>query len=368
VCNYRCTYCYDLEPDDKLTHLSFDTICEVLREALSLAEQSLCVIFHGGEPTLLPALIKDTVLYGERIARDLGKEISFCGQTNLSRLTEDFVEFSLEHRVRWGVSLDGPEEINDQFRVLRDGSGTYRHFQGALKQFPAFTRKCGVLTVVTSANDRSLLDIARHFRDLGMYGWDWSLFFTTGMGRVNEKELQFRLENVVACWNALFAAVEGGEFDGFAVQPVIDYLQNLILGPGPGMCKRKGCGAARDLLSISSDGSIEACDSIDRKGPLAGLGLVTLDTGDSLSKARDSDVAKRIRSRDVETSGCEECIWLSVCGGTCMAHAPSLHGIGAAECSLTMNAFTKIVHSLASTSALYRYWSSLRRSSTSHAA
>jgi len=40
VCNYRCKYCYDLEPDDALRTLSYDLAEKALRDALSLPSGS----------------------------------------------------------------------------------------------------------------------------------------------------------------------------------------------------------------------------------------------------------------------------------------------------------------------------------------
>jgi uncharacterized protein len=279
----------------------------------------------------------------------------------LSRVTPGFVEFSQQHRIGWGISLDGSAAINDEFRVLPNGRGTYSFFEDALREYPEFVRSCSVLTVVTSLNEGQLLPIARHFRDCGMTGWGWTLFQAIGRARSETGCYQFSVERVIESWNELLEAVESGEFDGFDVRPVSGYLENLVAGPGPNMCMRKHCGAARDLLSISPDGTIEACDCIDRRGPLANLGLVQIAAPNSLDAARQSERANLIRSRDVQRGKCDTCIWLSVCGGTCLAYAPSLHGVHDEHCHLAMNAFTRIVNSLARSNSLYRYWNSVRQ-------
>ena len=211
ACNYACTYCYDLEPEDKMTHLSVDMALEVLNEALELAPQKLGVIFHGGEPTLFFDKIKEIALAGEKLATEKVKDVDFYGQTNLSRLDQGIVEFSFKHRVRWGISLDGPPPINDRFRVQRNGSGTYQYFEKALDSFPEFVRSCGVMSVITAQSDAHILQIARHFRDLGIPSWDWSLFFPMGQGRLEAERFQFSIDRLLDSWNELFDAVLEGE-------------------------------------------------------------------------------------------------------------------------------------------------------------
>jgi uncharacterized protein len=367
ACNFRCGYCYSTEPEDAPAEMPLGIALEAVRQALQRETDAppdanrpdLLVILHGGEPLLCFPLIRDLVLAAEGLAARLGKKIAFGGQTNLSRLNRAVVGFSLEHHVAWGVSLDGPPELNDCFRVLAGGGGTYKFFEKARRTYPEFVRTCGVLTTVTAHNQDRLLDIARHFRDCGAAGWGWTLFQAAGLGRDGTGRFGVSYDRLLAAWNLLFDAVEAGEFDGFEVGPVVRYLENLVCGPGSNMCMRNGCGAARELLSVSSDGVIEACDCIDRKSPLAGLGMVRIGAADSLRQAERSEKARVIRSRDVALGECGECIWLAVCGGGCLAYTPSLHGRPEGQCALAKNAFTRIARSIAASSSLKRYWDSV---------
>jgi uncharacterized protein len=366
ACNFRCAYCYSTEPHGALSHMPLEIALRSMEEALKRETEAppnagrpdLLVILHGGEPGLVFPLIRRLVLEGERMAERAGKRIAFGGQTNLSPLSQEMVNFSLAHHIAWGVSLDGPPEWNDTFRVLADGGGTYRYFEKARSEYPEFIRSCGILTTVTSANQDHLLAIARHFRDCGAAGWGWTLFQAAGLGREQAGRFAISYERLIAAWDELFAAVEAGEFQGFEVGPVVRYLENLVCGPGSNMCMRQGCGAARELLSVSADGTIEACDCIDPQGPLAHLGRVD-GTGDSLRRAADSDRARLVRSRDVTAGACGVCIWLPLCGGTCMAYAPSLHGRSEGHCAVARNAFTRVAQSLARSAALKRYWDSV---------
>jgi uncharacterized protein len=361
ACNYACAYCYDYEKFERATSLPLDVGVKALEQALDLAERELWVILHGGEPMLLWDLLEALVKRGEELARDRGKRIWFVGQTNMSRLNDRVVEFSSRHNIAWGVSIDGVPSVHDHFRVTHTGGGTYGAFADALRRYPEFVRRCGVMSTITSANQGRLLECARHFRDLGMPSWDWSLFQPIGRGRAGSQQFTLESDVLVDAWDQLYMAVEEGEFDGFPVLPVKKYLDNFIAGPAGNMCMRPECGAGRDLLSISANGTIEACDCIDPTGPLAHLGRLERDT---LSDARESPVAQAIRGRDLSAAPCAECLWFGVCGGTCLAHAPSLNEVWADGCALAMRAFDRISASLVDGDRVIRYLRSLPTSTS----
>jgi uncharacterized protein len=356
ACNIGCAYCYDWESGDKARHMDTGLALRAVAQALDGCAGKLCIILHGGEPTLAWDLIEKVTLAARLMARQRGVALSILGQTNMMRWTPRMVEFSRRHGIAWGISVDGSAEINDQFRVTHEGRGTYRRFEENLARYPDFVKRCGVLSTITAANDSKLLQLARHFRDLGMPSWDWSLFQPIGRGRTTSS-FAFDAGRLLAAWSELFDAVVAGEFDGFAVRPVLKYLQNFVRGPGGNMCMRSECGAARDLLSVSHDGTIEACDCIDPGGPLANLGhLSTL----TLAESRQSAAARRIRSRDADRLGCGECIWYAVCGGTCMAHAGDIDRIWGEACQLSLLAFDRISESVAESDRLLAYRASCR--------
>jgi uncharacterized protein len=351
ACNHACRYCYDFEKFESSTRLNIDLAHRAIEQALELAAPNLCVILHGGEPMLLWDLIEDVVQFGEDLARQKGKRIGFVGQSNFSRVNDRIVEFSEGHQIAWGVSVDGTPEVHDRNRVDHRGRGTYEQFQAALERYPEFVRRCGVMSTITATNQDKLLQAACHFRDLGMAAWDWSLFQPIGRGRAGAG-FGLDTEVLLSAWDELFAAVESGEFDGFPVAPVRKYLLNFIRGPGDNMCMRGECGAARDLLSVSATGALEACDCIDPTGPLAGLGNLARTT---LAEARASPVAEKIRGRDLKAASCVDCIWFAVCGGTCLAHAPSLNEVWADGCALAMRAFDRISDSVTRHDRLITY-------------
>ena len=356
-CNLACTYCYDFEPEERGSRINLDGARAAISEAIELVPKQLWVILHGGEPMLAWPRIEELVLGTEEFAARAGKVVRFTGQTNMTRLTDRIVSFSEEHDVAWGLSLDGPAHLHDAARVTHSGQGSYAMIEQSLRTFPRFVRKSGVMSTITSINQDHLLEVARHVRDLGFPSWDWSLFQPIGRGASSAMAHELDTARVLSSWSDLLCAVEDGEFDGFRVAPVTKYLENFISGPGANMCMRGECGAGRDLMSLSADGTIEACDCIDRAGPLGNLGNIASNT---LTDARSSERNQQIRSRDVGSTHCSECLWYGVCGGTCMAHAGGEDAVWGLGCELAKLAFDRISWSLCHGNRLVDYLETLK--------
>lgn len=353
-CNIACTYCYDFENGDQAQHGDVDSLKSAISQALEIAPEgnTLHIIFHGGEPMLVWDMLEELVLHGKTEAEKSGRKISFQGQTNMTALSPRKVEFSESHTIAWGISLDGTPQINDRFRKRNDGEGSYAQFARAYQKHGHFVRSFPVLSTITIANCDKLLETALHFRGLGMAGWDWSLFQPIGRARDKADHIGIDKDALLASWEELFEAVERGVFDGFPVQPVLKYLKNFVQGPGENMCMRPRCGAARDLLSISYDGAIEACDCLDRQGPFSPLGFM----GEtSLEDARQTEIAQKIKERDTVKDHCSNCLWFGVCGGTCLAHAGGLQSVDELYCALSQLAFGSIARSLSKSTRLFDY-------------
>lgn len=124
-CNINCTYCYwfrDAQVYEKpavLTLEAEDAFCLRLEE--HIREFNLPVfllVFHGGEPLLFPKRRFDALQkkLGD-IEQRTGCVIKRGVTTNGILVDEEWVELFKTHDVDVTVSLDGPADINDKYRV-----------------------------------------------------------------------------------------------------------------------------------------------------------------------------------------------------------------------------------------------------------
>ena len=350
-CNIACTYCYDFSEETFKSKLSVEQATRAIDQALPLAGPTLNVLFHGGEPLLAFRRIQAITEYALTRTKETGQQILFSIQTNGTRFTDEIVDFLIAHEFSVGVSLDGPPEFNDVHRVTFQGGGTGEPILRNLKKYTGLRQRLGVLTTVTQANCGSLRDIARYFRDFGVERWDITVFQDSGRAANKASRFAPDSETLIAGYRDLLDGVEAGEFDTMEVRPVLHYVRNLLNFERRNMCLRNGCGAAKELVSISADGTIESCDCV--ANPALSLGHMQRN---SLAEAVASPAATRIRTRTVDAlQPCRTCDWRIFCGGTCLAKAGDVHAIDESECRLSLALFPDILQRLARSDKLVRY-------------
>lgn len=348
-CDLACTYCYDYRAPIYSHRMSEDVARRAIVDSLARCGPTLLILFHGGEPLLASDQIRSLVPFAIEAAAAAGRRVEFSIQTNGRHFSADTVDFLLEHRFTIGVSLDGRADVNDRYRVDHAGRGRFGEIEAALTANPRLLAKVGVLTTVTRANAATLLDTACYCRDLGIRWWDATLFQPLGRG-ADASQFAAETDVVIRSYLELFDAVEAGEFDQMSVAPVLRYLRNVLSSERRSMCLRDACGAARDLVSVSVDGTIQSCDCIG--DPALTLGRMD---GEGIAAALDGPVADTIRARSTATlSPCQDCDWRSFCGGTCLARS-GLQRIDEVECQIALTLFTEIFRRLATSDRLERY-------------
>jgi uncharacterized protein len=314
ACNYSCTYCYDHDDMHTSKNLNFEKTVERVKEAIDLARSHLTLLFHGGEPLIKKRFVRDVTEFAQRYADETGKRIFFKIQTHGGMFTDEIVEFLTQYNFFVGISMDGPADINDKFRILKNGKGTYEKFNAAYRRYGDFMRaRCGIITTPTTGSAQHLLRVARHFRDLGFRAWRTTNYLA--IGRVQDEwSYETDTDTYINSILALVDAIEVGEFDGFYIGPVISLLTNLLSDERPDMCTpgNNSCGAGRRFLSVEADGAILPCDTLNREKFTVGNISV-----DSLKSALQHPNSKII-AESLPRSDCQSCSLLGVCGGTCL--------------------------------------------------
>lgn len=359
ACNLGCLYCYDYDPIHKATVAERGAFERAISQALDACGGQLRIVLHGGEPTLVWPLIEGLVDYAEAEAQRRGVNVSFGGQTNLTRLDERIVRFSTAHAIAWGISIDGPPAINDRYRVTHRGKGSHALMQKQIETWPEFVAGCGAISTVTSANVDHLLEVARYVQSLHIRAWDWALFQPSGRGATGPgSAFAFDMGSLMQAWSLLYAAVQQGEFDGFAVRPVLKYLYNFLHGAGAYMCLRPKCGAGRELAAITADGVWQGCDCIDRAHPCGEAGDIR---ETDLASVRSGPVFEALRSRDLSAAApCATCPWYALCGGTCLAYGDDLSDRSLLHCALAQYAYKSIAQDFSTDPArILRYMASV---------
>jgi uncharacterized protein len=172
-CNLNCSYCYEFNLADHqlkaqprfMSDEVFDaTLRCVARHVEKSGQKRIGLSFHGGEPTLVgPDRFASWCARAESMLS--GIDVRFAMQTNGTLLTERWVDVLLRHEVDVGISLDGPREVNDMFRVDHAGRGSHGKVVQGIKLLQAAGRAPGILSVIQLGADPIV--IHRHFLDIG---------------------------------------------------------------------------------------------------------------------------------------------------------------------------------------------------------
>src|SRR6202008_941956 len=106
----------------------------------------------GGETLLNFPVLKSTIAYARRRAAEAGKLIDFSLTTNATLLRPEIIEFLVEHDVGVTISIDGPRELQDKFRVFHNGAGSYDVVAPKIKELlrKHRTRPIGARVTLTS--------------------------------------------------------------------------------------------------------------------------------------------------------------------------------------------------------------------------
>ena len=144
-CNLNCTYCFYLEKhafySDAGSRMSDETLEAYIKNYIAAVEAQAEVAFtwQGGEPTLL-----GLDFYRRAVALQAkygaGRRISNSFQTNGVLLDDEWCLFFREQRFLIGLSLDGPAEIHNAYRLTKGGKPTHKLVMRAL----ALLQKHGV--------------------------------------------------------------------------------------------------------------------------------------------------------------------------------------------------------------------------------
>src|SRR5512147_793944 len=132
LCNLSCAYCYYLHKAELLggnshPRISDEVLETHIRQYIEGQDGDEVVFtWQGGEPTLLGIPFFEKVIALEQKYKRPGQRIENDLQTNGTLLDDDWCRFLKKHRFLVGLSIDGPEELHDCYRVAKDGRTTFK--------------------------------------------------------------------------------------------------------------------------------------------------------------------------------------------------------------------------------------------------
>ncbi len=133
ICNLDCTYCFYLEKEKLYPKKSLDdfrmsdaVLESYIRQHIAMERgPQITFAWQGGEPTLMGLDFFRRVVELQQAHRPPGKKIANALQTNGTLLDDAWCEFFVRHDFLIGLSIDGPAELHDRYRVNKGGAPTH---------------------------------------------------------------------------------------------------------------------------------------------------------------------------------------------------------------------------------------------------
>jgi len=339
ICNLDCKYCFYLEkellypqPDHHIDKWAMsDRVLESYVRQYIEAHDTPVVNFawQGGEPTLLGVnFFRRVVELEKRYAN--GKQIANAFQTNGVLLNDAWAEFFLEFQFLIGISIDGPRELHDAYRVDKGGQPTFDRVVRGIETLQRHKVDFNTLTTVHRANADSPLEVYRFLRDNGSGYMQFIPIVERIAHQVTEDGLRlispdFAGPAKVAPWSVeprQFGRFLSTIFDEWVRRDVgrtfvqlFDISLELWTGMEASLCIfRKQCGAA---LAIEHSGDLYSCDHFvypeNRLGNIMDSALAAL--AGSKQQQRFGEAKESMLPRY-----CRECDVRFACNGECPKH------------------------------------------------
>ncbi len=320
ICNLDCAYCFYLSketlyPGDRF-RMSIELMETYVRQLMeSQAAPEVTVAWQGGEPTLMGLSFFRQVVKATKRHRRPGQQVTHTIQTNATLLNEDWASFLAEENFLVGVSIDGPPELHDAYRVDKHGRETSARVIAGLDLLRQHNVEYNVLCSVHAANADHPIDVYRYLRDacgasfIQLIPIVERLSSNRAPGAVTDRSV------TSDGWGRFLSAV----LDEWLVHDVgsvfvqtFDASLAAWLGVPPGLCVfSETCG---DAVALEHNGDVYSCDHFVEPEHLLGN---IMDTHLLELVASEKQRAFGAAKRDRLPKYCRDCDVRFVCQGEC---------------------------------------------------
>lgn len=322
ICNLDCSYCYFLSKEllypgsrFRMAHELLEEYTRQYIEAQRVSEVSFA--WQGGEPTLMGLPFFELALALQKKYCKPGMTIHNTIQTNATQLDDDWAAFFKQHNMLVGVSLDGPRELHNIYRVDKGGKPSFDAVMQGIAILKKHAVDFNILTTLHAGNATQPLDVYRFLRD--EVGTQFMQFIPI-VERDNQTGFQegqhIRPRSVTAKQYGHFLITVFDEWVRYDVGRVFVQIFDVALaawlGMRPGLCIfEETCGTA---LAMEHNGDVFSCDHYvepaHKLGNMLEIPLIELVASEQQRRFGEA-------KRDILPRMCRECRVRFVCNGGC---------------------------------------------------
>lgn len=323
-CNLNCSYCYiynmgdtayKSQPKFIAWEIVDKTFARIRQHCVDHQLTEFAIYIFGGEPFLAgKEFFREFVTRANATLSDV-VTLRFLTQTNGVLIDDEWLDLLNELNIRYGLSLDGPKEINDKLRVDHAGRGSFDNVMTAVQRMAARGISPGINSVINYKTDP--LTVYNFFKEIGVGDLDFLVpdgNFAQLPPGLHHTEGTFDWNNTpYADW---LIAIFNQWFHEARPKPEIKLFKtiiNLIFGKNDGY---DYVGTKRnELLIIETNGDIEAADDFKICGngfTKRGYNVTTNSFDDALT---DDLMQEYNLSGERLCDKCARCPIVDICGG-----------------------------------------------------
>lgn len=268
--------------------------------------------WHGGEPTLLGLDFFQKMVAFQRRHLPPNRELLNGMQTNGTLLDEDWCRFLKAENFAVGLSLDGPQDLHDQYRVFKGGTPTHEQVMHGYRLLQQYRVPCDLLCVVHSQNVSYPLEVYRFFKKIKTQYITFLPLVEPDPGReggVSPRTVPAEAWGNFLC--TIFEEWKAEDIERIKVQ-IFEETLRTAFGQEHALCIfRKTCG---DIPVIEHNGDFYSCDHF-------------VNEEHRLGNIRESTLVDLLESPAQRTFGqakwenlpryCRKCEVLGFCHGGC---------------------------------------------------
>ena len=318
TCNLDCSYCYYthkpkmLYPGVKRFEMADDVLESYVRQYLTAMPMHCDFNWQGGEPTLAGLDFFRRVVEFQRQYKADGQTVVNSFQTNGTLLDDEWCEFFAENEMLIGLSLDGPPQWHDSFRVDLAGKPTFHRAWAGLELLRKHGVEFNILVTLNSTNAPHGGDIYRYFVNRGVKYLQFIPILErdeagqpTDFSCTSEQFGRFALD-VLRLW-------ESRDIGKISVRLIDSVMHTILFGNASLCCYSPRCANAHVL---EFNGDLYACDHFVQREWLIG-NIMDRSLAELVTDPRLDEFAA-LKTELPEA--CRDCEYLRFCNGGCPKH------------------------------------------------
>lgn len=312
ACNLRCRYCFEnYQTEQRDISIMTKNILEKAIRFLLKDRRNCHLTFFGGEPTLCKELIIHGIYYGNQLAREQRKYISYSIVTNGTNIDDEFLNILNENNVNIVYSFDGNKFVQNQNRPFAGGKGSYEVvYKNLIKILNSRKdERYGHIIVrptITSESVRLMNNIYNEFINIGCKEVSFSLVSADENKQyaIREKDIEILRESYKEMTKNYYYEIEkGNSFNKF--------FESILKKVDSDSINKYFCDCGRRYIAIGTNGDIYPCEGF--------LGVKQAKLGNINNEFLEKEW---ILPQSVEVNKeCNNCWAKYLCGGSCYHEA-----------------------------------------------